>query len=62
MGTPKYMDIVRSKLNETIGVVIAVYTDEKEVLRFDIRTNEDRVYYGTPAENWTTVSKEEDAW
>lgn len=62
METPKYMDVVRSKINETTGTVVAVYHDEEGVLRFDIRSNEDKIHYGTLASNWTTVSKEEATW
>jgi len=52
---PDYQDEVKHTKNETTGVVIAVY--EKNGIRyFDVRAD-DHVYYKTPAENWTVISK-----
>ena len=56
---PKFQDYVRSRLNETTGTIIAVYPLEGKT-HFDIRLDDDSVWYGSPAENWETVRAYED--
>lgn len=53
---PKYQDKVKHKLNETIGVVIAVY-EKNGIKYFDVRADH-RIYYETIAANWVFVSAE----
>jgi hypothetical protein len=50
---PKYQDEVKHKLNETSGIVIAVY-EKNGIKYFDVRAD-NRIYYATLAENWTIV-------
>ena len=53
---PKYQDKVKHKLNETIGVVIAVY-EKNGIKYFDVRADY-RIHYETIAANWVFVSAE----
>lgn len=50
---PDYQDEAKHINNDTTGVVIAVYV-KNGIKYFDVRTDS-RVYYETPAENWTLV-------
>jgi len=52
---PDYQDEVKHINNEAAGIVIAVY-EINSVRYFDVRAN-NRIYYKTPAANWTLVSK-----
>jgi len=52
---PDYQDEVKHINNEATGVVIAVY-EINSIRYFDVRAD-DHIYYETPAENWTLVSK-----
>lgn len=61
---PMYQDEVRSKNNDTAGVVIAKYVmptgPNVGKTCLDVRSTEDRIYYGTLMENWVVTSTEED--
>lgn len=49
------LDVVKHKLNETTGTVIAMYSIGG-IAYLDVR-GDYRIYYETPKENWTVVSK-----
>lgn len=54
-----YQDEVKHKLNDIVGTVIATYElDGRQY--FDVRVDEQRIYYKTIAANWeTTVAVDE---
>lgn len=56
---PDYQDVVKHKVTEVVGRVIAVYRVEDE-LYFDVRSETERIYYMTPAKNWDTILKREE--
>lgn len=56
---PGYQDYVKNKHNDMTGIVIAKYVVNRETY-LDVRGFDDRIYYGTRAKNWTTVSTEEE--
>lgn len=62
MATPKIPDLqdtVKNILNETTGKVITVY--EKNGVRYlDVRGDDYRIYYDTPASNWEVVIENDD--
>lgn len=68
MSLPAYQDRVRhsNPLESVTGTVIAVFTatriglEQKDVTMLDVRTDDDKIIYSTPAENWITVSTEEE--
>ena len=43
----------------TIGTVIATY-ERNGIPCLDVRGLEDRIYYGTPAANWTVIRTREE--
>ena len=54
-------DEVKHKLNDTTGIVIAKFEkdiDGEMMMFFDVR-GEDKIYYQTPAANWSVVAKED---
>lgn len=63
---PGYQDRVKHKYNtseSTTGTVIAKYPGfGKDIKKqfLDVRTDDDRIIYETPAENWEIVQTEEE--
>ena len=56
---PEYQDQVKHINGEVTGTVIADYVI-RQVRYFDVRTDEDRIIYTTPASNWeTTIAVDE---
>ena len=64
MDKPKYpqlQDEEANKLNEATGIVIAFYEDADGTPFLDVRKSDDSgVWYRTFAENWETISTEEE--
>ena len=54
---PEFMDEVKSKINETFGIVAAKY-QWRDKWYVDIRVD-NRMYYHSPIENWEVVRKYE---
>ena len=53
---PELRDEVKNKNNDTTGIVIAKYpnfTGTGNLL--DVRSSDDRIYYGTPAKLWEII-------
>jgi hypothetical protein len=50
-----FMDEVKSKLNDTSGVVNAIYTIGG-ITYVDVKTDK-RIYYQSPVTNWEVVKK-----
>ena len=57
---PNYQDRVKHKYVDASGVVIAKYEKHDETY-FDVRSDNDRIWYGTMAKNWETIQTEEEA-
>lgn len=60
---PEYYDHVKHRKNDTTGVVIAVYarrgsTKTVDETLFDVKGDDGKIYYKTPAENWKFVRGE----
>jgi archaeosine-15-forming tRNA-guanine transglycosylase len=55
---PDFQDEVKHKLNDTTGVVIAIYEKDGKTY-LDVRAD-DRIYYETPRENWVVTAKNEE--
>lgn len=53
---PELYDEVKHKKNETAGTVIAKYKIG-ETIYLDVRGTEDKIFYKTPAKNWTVTQK-----
>jgi hypothetical protein len=58
--TPSFQDEVTHKLSGVTGTVIATYTSGG-VAYLDVRSaSYDRIFYKSPAENWTVVRTKEE--
>ena len=55
----EYYDHVKHKNNDMTGVVIAIYQRD-DVTVFDVKGDDEKIYYKTPAANWTFVKEEHD--
>ena len=64
-SVPNLQDMVSHKLNDMSGVVIAKFAGlkfnpPKPGIFLDVRGDNNRVYYNTPAENWTVIATREE--
>lgn len=57
---PKYQDRVkhRTSAEAVVGTVIAKYKNY-DWWALDVRTDDNKIVYKTPAKNWDTISTEE---
>lgn len=54
MKEPEFQDEVRHNKTEFFGTVIAKYM-EKGIQYLDVRDTSNRIWYHTPAQNWSIV-------
>ena len=58
---PGYQDEVKHKTDDITGTVIAKYADSIDgQVYIDVRGDDERIYYNSPVENWTTVRTREE--
>lgn len=59
MAEPNFQDRVKHRTSKevTTGVVIAKYAIY-DMQHLDVRTDEDKIIYKTPAKNWETIETE----
>jgi len=60
---PEVQDQVKHISGEMTGTVIARFTEGRPIaVKLDVRGDDGRIYYNTPAENWERVRTEEETW